>query len=157
MFEDDNIDDELKDARCKLGIFPMREGHIKRFTAKTHDMFNVYNMDLFNSPVFAQARIDVAKLFFTNNLRFDVNEIEVLETKMAADTYCHIMWITTREANVKKIFWRSAQVKREDLRLFMFSPRSMHSCLNGIEIRYILYCKGLSNRPLFQVFIGNIF
>ena len=37
------------------------------------------------------------------------------------------------------------------------SGMSVHSCLNGIEIEYIAYCKDLSNRPLFQVFIGNIF
>ena len=114
---EDDDDDEIKDARKTIGISPITYGHISHFAAKKHNLYNVSNNELFTSPLYSDARKEAANLLFTYDLLFKDNEIEILETKMAFDPYTEIMWITTRESNIKNIFQRAAQVKRQNVRL----------------------------------------
>ena len=120
------VDDEIDDARKKIGISPITEDHIARYARKQYDLYNVSNHDLFTDPKYNEARKKAAALLFTNDLHFEENEIEILETKMASDPYSKIMWVTTREANVKKIYQRAAHVRNPDVKLLTYFPQRLY-------------------------------
>ena len=132
---DDTNDKQAQtdEARGKLGIFPIKEGHIARFASKDHNLENVSNHDLFHSHLYAKARSEAAQDFLISRLKFEEGEIQIKETKMAHDGYCHILWITVTERIVKKIFQRAANVKDNQIQLLTYFPHHLYKRKIALE------------------------
>lgn len=119
-------DYEIDDARNRIGIFPITQEHIARYARKSYDLYNVSNHELFTDNKYKDERKKAAALLFANELHFREDEIEILETKMANDPYSKVMWVTTRESNVKKIYRRAAQVRNPEVKLLTFFPQKLY-------------------------------
>ena len=124
--EDDEIKNEMKEGKTRIGIFPVTEGRISRFASRDHDLTNVSNEDLFNSHVYTSAIIDAAYSFLKEEMKFDEGDIDIKAVKMAFNGYSHIMWIWTSESTVKRIYQRAAVIKSTRIKLYTFFPHSIY-------------------------------
>ena len=123
----------IDDARKKLGVYPLKEGHIAKHAAKEHNLTNVSNIELFNSHLYTKARIEAAQDFLELELKFERYEIEIKETKMSKDGYRHIMWLTMTEELVKKIYQRAANIKSPRIQLLTYFPHSLYKKKIALE------------------------
>ena len=106
---------------CRVGLFPVSLDHLRKFSYEkdiiTTEGYNIAHHD--------GDRKEAGKDFLNKELKFKVDEINIVATKLAPKPESQILWIETSEANVKKIYSRAAALKNKNIRLITYFPAEL--------------------------------
>ena len=120
-------------ARKKVGVWPVTAFDIREANNDNEDIFNATDDELFRDPKFANARCEAAINFLHLELKFNKNDILVVDAYMARDPETKILWIETTELSVKKIFQKAARIRNRDVRILTFFPRHLFNKKRNLD------------------------
>ena len=99
----DVIRTSIEIAKSKIGLNPIDLDHIRKFSKDK----NSTDIEAYNNSDNDKSRLKAAQEFLEYELKFDPNEIEIFNTKIATKKEARILWITTTKEAVIKIFKRA--------------------------------------------------
>ena len=94
----DVIRTSIEIAKSKIGLNPIDLDHIRKFSKDK----NSTDIEAYNNSDNDESRLKAAQEFLEYELKFDPNEIEIFNTKIATKKEARILWITTTKEAVKK-------------------------------------------------------
>ena len=121
----DVIRTSIEIAKSKIGLNPIDLDHIRKFSKDK----NSTDIEAYNNSDNDESRLKAAQEFLEYELKFDPNEIEIFNTKIATKKEARILWITTTKEAVKKIFKRAgtmgSRLRERRVNLYNFFPREL--------------------------------
>ena len=112
--------DNFKDARGKVGLFPISIDDIKQHVKDDAD-----DISIMTKYEYIEARNKAAQNFLVNNMHFQEEEIKIFTLKMAANWTSRIMWIEIGENNVKRLQNRAMSLKNPNIQLVTYFPAQL--------------------------------
>ena len=130
-----NVQAIMKDAKGRIGIFPIVAKDIRYFGSITNDedMNMVDESMLFFSPKFRNARIEAAKDFCHYNLDIPLFKILVKDAQMCLDPSKRILWIETDPDFAKTMFVSMSRTNNRSINVIQYIPGAALERKKGID------------------------
>ena len=94
---------EIADARNKIGIFPVSLRHIShQYHKRNEEVPNDDSEVIYKGDKYHQAKIAAAHDFL--NIELNLKNINITEARMSFNPDSGILWITTDQYSVRKMF-----------------------------------------------------
>ena len=110
--------DIFKEARGKIGLFPITLEDIKKCT----DNDDIDDATLMTNYSHIETRHKAAQEFLSKEMHFQKDEIVIQTIKMASNWSSNIMWIEVGELNVARLINRSINLKNPKIQLITYFP-----------------------------------
>ena len=112
--------DLFKEARGKVGLYPITIDDIKKFTEEEDD-----DICLMTKYKHINTRHNAAQQFLVDEMNFGWEEIKIQTIKMAANWNSKIMWIEIGEENVNRLISRSIALKNPKIQIVTYFPAQL--------------------------------
>ena len=145
---------EMKIANKTVGVSPIERKHILASYDGKEDPSTITDYEIFLSHKFRKARIDAAYDFLEIELKFDHDDIKVVNAEMCRNPYSGILWIEVTEGAVKKIFQRAAKYRRKNVQLMTYFPKHLYRRKRNLDV-YLRRQRQLEPRLRTQICLGQ--
>ena len=110
-------DDIFKEARGKIGLYPIGIEDIKKYGDQDVD-----DIEIMTKYSQIESRHKAAQEFLMKQMHFQIGEITIHTIKMASNWNSKIMWIEVGEQTVQRLLNRSITLKNPNIQLVTYYP-----------------------------------
>ena len=136
-FEDqkNGIQSIMRDARGRVGIFPILSKDIRYFGTITsiENMESIEDNMLFFSPRYSKARIEAAADFCTFDLNIPAFRVNIKDANMCQDPSKKILWVETDPDFAKTMFIAMSKTNNHDINVIQYIACSALDRKKGID------------------------